>query len=51
MIKVIALDLDGTLLTGEKKITEENRKAIKLAKENPNMLGNDKKEDEGGLIK
>ena len=23
----------------------------KLAKENPNMLGNDKKEDEGGLIK
>lgn len=34
MIKVIALDLDGTLLTGEKKITEENKKAIKLAKEN-----------------
>ena len=34
MIKLIALDLDGTLLTGEKKITEENRKAIKLAKEN-----------------
>ena len=23
----------------------------KLAKENPNMLGSDKKEDEGGLIK
>ena len=34
MIKLIALDLDGTLLTGEKKITEENRKAIKLEKEN-----------------
>ena len=34
MIKLIALDLDGTLLTGEKKITEENKKAIKLAKEN-----------------
>ena len=32
MIKLIALDLDGTLLTGEKKITEENKKAIKLAK-------------------
>ena len=34
LIKLIALDLDGTLLTGEKKITEENKKAIKLAKEN-----------------
>ena len=33
LIKLVALDLDGTLLTGEKKITEENKKAIKLAKE------------------
>ena len=33
-IKLFATDLDGTLLTGEKKITEENKKAIKLAKEN-----------------
>ena len=32
LIKLIALDLDGTLLTGEKKITEENKKAIKWPK-------------------
>ena len=31
--KLAIFDLDGTLLTGEKKITEENKKAIKLAKE------------------
>ena len=33
MIKVIALDLDGTLLTDDKKVTPENKKAIQLAKE------------------
>ena len=33
MRKVIALDLDGTLLTDDKKVTPENKKAIQLAKE------------------
>lgn len=32
MIKLIALDLDGTLLDSEKHISEENKKAITLAK-------------------
>ena len=29
MYKLIAIDLDGTLLNSEKKITEENKKAIR----------------------
>lgn len=33
MIKLIALDLDGTLLNSEKKISEGNKNAIQLAKE------------------
>ena len=33
MYKLIALDMDGTLLNEEKKITERNREAIKKAKE------------------
>ena len=32
-IKLIALDLDGTLLNSERKVPERNRKAIKQAKE------------------
>ncbi len=32
LIKLIALDLDGTLLTGEKKITEENKKPLNWPK-------------------
>lgn len=32
MIKLIALDLDGTLLDSKKHISEENKKAISLAK-------------------
>ena len=31
MIRMIGLDLDGTLLTREKKLTEENRKALQEA--------------------
>ena len=34
MIKLISLDLDGTLLNNERKIPEENRKAICRAKKN-----------------
>lgn len=32
MIKLIAIDLDGTLLTSEKTISERNKKALKQAK-------------------
>lgn len=32
MIKLIALDLDGTLLTSQKNISETNKQAIKLAR-------------------
>ena len=31
MYKAVFLDLDGTLLTDDKKISEENKKAIKYA--------------------
>lgn len=34
MKKIVFFDLDGTLLTSEKKILEENKEAIKRAKEN-----------------
>ena len=34
MVKIICFDLDGTLLTDDKNILEENRNAIKRAKEN-----------------
>ena len=33
-IKIIALDLDGTLLTTDKRLTEENRRALERAAEN-----------------
>ncbi|GAA0078380.1 sugar-phosphatase [Clostridium sp. CTA-5] len=33
MYKLIALDMDGTLLTSDKKISERNKKAIKKAEE------------------
>ncbi|SFD02664.1 sugar-phosphatase [Clostridium uliginosum] len=33
MYKLIALDMDGTLLTSDKKISEKNKKAIKAAEE------------------
>ena len=32
-IKLISLDLDGTLLNSERKIPEENRKSVQQAKE------------------
>lgn len=32
-IKLIAIDLDGTLLSSDRKLSEENKKAIKKAKE------------------
>jgi Cof subfamily protein (haloacid dehalogenase superfamily) len=32
MIKLIAIDLDGTLLNGAKEISEENKRVLKLAK-------------------
>ena len=32
-IKLIALDLDGTLLTTDKKISEENLAALKAAQQ------------------
>ena len=31
MIRMIGLDLDGTLLTGDKRITEQNRIALQKA--------------------
>ncbi len=34
MIKLITIDLDGTLFDNEKKISKENKEAIKKAKEN-----------------
>lgn len=34
MKKIVFFDLDGTLLTTQKEILEENKKAIKLAREN-----------------
>ena len=34
MYKAVFLDLDGTLLDDNKKISEENKEAIKQAKEN-----------------
>ena len=34
MIKLVTIDLDGTLFDNEKKISEENKLAIKKAKEN-----------------
>lgn len=33
-IRIIALDLDGTLLTTDKRLTEENRRALERAAEN-----------------
>ena len=33
MIKMIALDIDGTLLNSDKKITPQNKQAIQKAKE------------------
>lgn len=33
MIKLLALDLDGTLLTSQKEVTPANRKALQLARE------------------
>lgn len=33
MIKLLALDLDGTLLNGQKKVSEGNKKALEAAKE------------------
>ena len=33
MIKLIAIDLDGTLFDSKKNISKENKEAIKLAKE------------------
>ena len=33
MYKLIALDMDGTLLNSKKEISEKNREAIKKAKE------------------
>ena len=33
MIKLIAIDLDGTLLTSDKKISQKNLEAIKYAQE------------------
>ncbi|PGK51539.1 HAD family hydrolase [Priestia megaterium] len=38
MKKLIALDVDGTLLTNEHEMTEENRKAIKLAQEKGHVV-------------
>lgn len=32
-IKLIALDLDGTLLTSDKRISEANKKALQAARE------------------
>ena len=34
MIKIVTIDLDGTLFDNEKKISKENKAAIKKAKEN-----------------
>ncbi len=34
MIKIVTIDLDGTLFDNEKKISKENKRAIKKAKEN-----------------
>ena len=33
MFKLIALDMDGTLLKGDNTISQETKKAIKLAKD------------------
>lgn len=33
MIKLLALDLDGTLLNSKKKVSEGNKKALEAAKE------------------
>lgn len=32
-IKILALDLDGTLFTTDKKVSEENKVALKAARE------------------
>ena len=34
-IKLIALDLDGTLLNSDKKISERNLATLKAAQDNP----------------
>lgn len=34
MYKIIALDMDGTLLNGEKKVTDKTKKALELARDN-----------------
>ena len=37
--KLVCIDLDGTLLTDDKKITNENKEAIKMNIELLKMLG------------